>query len=279
MSWVPFHHQDYSFKGAVDIFDYIRHRVVNFNEALDIKIISKKGKGKSTVALSMAMRLDPNFDVEKNIAFTAEEWLLKSAELKRGSVVLMEEIGTQRFASSHKWQSSDNQDFSDTVQLNRTDGQIYIATSVDEQRITNRVRDTFPVLIYPEKKITVRKKVTDSDGNVQVKSFLAVQCILRFAKEDIFYQNGGRDLLIYPRYAPGGVIKRVILYHPPKDVFDRYSEMRNALKEELKNNFLERKKTQRYLEEAGKKAQESGETDVNHRLRKRIVNKSGGGGV
>lgn len=277
--WVPFHHSDFSFNNAVDILDYIRHRTVKFNESWDIKVIAKKGKGKSTIAIAAAMRLDPNFDVNENIAFTATEWLEKSSKLGRGAAIVMDEMGTQRFASSHKWQSADNQDFSDTVQLNRTDGQIYIATTLDTMRLTNRVRETFPVFIYPEKKIVVKRPFFNSEtGKTEIKSYLAIRCILRIAKEDLFFQNGGREMWSYPRYAPGGIIKRIILYHPPVEVFNQYSKRRDNLKTEVRETFVERQKSRLAVEKAGGRAADGGGSGVspatsrvNARLNKRMI--------
>lgn len=280
-AWKPFHESDFSFKNPVDIFDYIVHRTTVFGESWDIKIVSRKGLGKSTVALAVGKRCDKNFTVAKNVSLTAQQWLLKSASLGRGAALIMDEIGTKRFASSHKWHSEENQDFSDDMQLNRTDGQIYIATTLDDMRITNRVRDTFPVYIYPERKITVRKKVTNPEtGKIEIKKYLAIRCIVRIAKSDLFNQNSGKDFWSYPRYCDGGVIKRVILYHPPEDVFEEYMTLRNELKNKLRESFVARQKARLALEEgrAGVPGRRRGDDEkavqrVNGGIRERILRK------
>ena len=238
--WTPYHYEDYSFNQNIDFIDYVRHRVVDFNESWDWKIADQKGKGKSTTALALAMRLDPNFSVDRNVAFTVEQWFEKSTTLPRGSVIVGDELGTQKFGSSHKWQSADNQDFADIIQTGRTDGHINIFTTLDDMRMTNRVRDTFKVSVIPERKLSNFE--TGGRG-------LGIQCILRVTNPDIFGTNGGRDYLVYPRYAPGGTVKRFVLYHPPEEVFRRYALLRNELKNQIKEDMNRRRDDRLYKKE------------------------------
>lgn len=272
MSWVPVHHADYHFKNSLDPIDYLRHRIVNYNESYDVKIVSKdKGKGKSSVALAFCLRFDKNFKVSENVSFTSVDWIQISGKKGRGSAIMMDELGTRVFASSHRWQSDENQAMSDTIQVNRTDGQIFVATTLDEMRMTNRIRDTFPVYIYPERKIKVRRSVKNPEtGKIETKTYLAIRCIMRIAREDIFFQNSGRDLLVYPRYTPGGVIKRIILYAPPEEIFKEYSEMRDKLKTGLREAFLQRQEARLALKEGQAKPANGGRSGNDAAAAKRV---------
>lgn len=240
--WVPLRRKDFSFfKNPLDIISYIRNRVVNFNESYDVGVFGKKGSGKSTMALSYCKRYCDRFDVSKHVAFSINEWIDKSKGLKRGDIVMCDEMGTRQFGSSHKWQSTENQGMSDIVQLNRTDGISMIGTSLDEMRITNRVRSTYSVLLHAEEKTKIpvferdeNNKIVKKDGKPIIKEYyLAIKCILRFRKADLFNQNSGNDYLVYPRNGPRCVIKRILLFHPPNDIFEEYSKQRDQLKQKL----------------------------------------------
>lgn len=268
--WTPLFYEDYAFKKDVDILDVIRRRVVDYNESFDFKITGKRGKGKSTVALSLGLRLDPNFSVSKNVGFTAEEWLEKAAHLKRGAAFVADEMGTRKSGSSHKWMSQENQELSDDTQLNRTDGVIFIATTPDQMRITNRVRDLFSVDVYPERKLKIPR--FDAAGNLDHYD-LAIRCILRITQEDPFGQNGGNDFLVYPRYAPHGVIKRVILYHPPEDVYNEYAKGRQHLLDELRETakFRREQKEEKAARLLAASKGESSGSDLDEILRHKLL--------
>ena len=84
-----------------------------------IQVMLEKGKnfvlivhgrtrsGKSLAALRLAMEVDPNFKIERNVIFTAKEFmdLLKNPNLKTGAVILWDEIGTGKSMSSRNWYS------------------------------------------------------------------------------------------------------------------------------------------------------------------------------
>ncbi|MDV0447426.1 hypothetical protein MsAg5_13160 [Methanosarcinaceae archaeon Ag5] len=249
--WIPLHYEDYAFYNRqIDILDLIRKKVVEGNESWDFKIRSKRGKGKSTIALALGLRLDHNFAVSRNVAFTTDDWFRMSESLGRGAVILGDEMGTRMFGSSHEWNTTDNKSMSDEVQINRTDGIIFIGTSLDDMRITNRVREVFSVDVYPERKITVpRYELNQETGETKIIRWdLAIVCILRIAQEDIFGQNGGKDFWTYPRYAPRGIIKRVILYHPPTEMFEEYSRKRNELRRMIREDRKRREADRLYKE-------------------------------
>lgn len=232
--WVPLRRKDFSFNPVLDVISFIRHRVTNYNESYDFLATGPKGSGKSTMALSICYRYNPNFDVKKHVAFSVQEWLEKSKTLKRGDIVMCDEMGTRQFGSSHKWMSQENQELSDIVQLNRTDGISMIGTTLDEMRVTNRVRSTYSVYVHSEEKVKVPHYEKNENGERIFKGYyLAIRCLIRFRKTDLFNQNGGNDYLIYPRNGPKCIIKRVLLFHPPNEIFEEYSKQRDALKQKM----------------------------------------------
>lgn len=232
--WVPLRRKDFSFKPMLDVISYIRHRVTNFNESYDFLATGPKGSGKSTMALSICFRYNPKFDVKQHVAFSVNEWLDKSKKLHRGDIVMCDEMGTRQFGSSHKWMSQENQELSDIVQLNRTDGIAMIGTTLDEMRVTNRVRSTYSVYVHAEEKVKIPYYEKNENGDRALAGYyLAIRCLIRFRKTDLFNQNSGNDYLVYPRNGPKCVIKRVLLFHPPTDVFDEYSKQRDALKQRM----------------------------------------------
>lgn len=155
---------------------------------------------------------------------------------------------------------------SDDVQVNRTDGQIFIGTTPNQMRVTNRVRDLFSVDVYPEKKIRVPR--FDRSGKTDHYD-LAIQCILRISQEDPFNQNGGNDFWVYPRYAANGVIKRIILYHPPQEMYDEYARRRQQLVDEIRETAKFRRE-QKEEREAQRLAASKGGSDLDDILRSRL---------
>jgi len=203
--------------------------VVNFNESWDMFLAGMRGTAKSSTAASIAMLYDPKFSM-KNWAFTTEEWMEKTKNAKRGDVVVSDEQGTQQSGSSHKWMKKENQEFADEVQLNRTDGVLTIGISLEAGRVMNRVRDTYKVVVYPEKK----RSNIETGGNG-----LAVDCIFRFVDENPFADSDkNRFIPKYFNYAKGGRITRFRIPHPPVAFWNQYSIRRSQIREGIR--FLAR---------------------------------------
>lgn len=206
---------DHRYNKQFDIFEFIRYSVVHYNESFDIFIAGLRGIGKSTVAYGIAMLIDPNFDNDKWV-FESEKYIeIITNKQRKGTVVVFDDVGTQKSGSSRKWQKEDAHDLADITQVNRTDGIITIATSLEHSRGEKRFRSGFRVIVQPIKKVTNME--THGNG-------MAIDVEIRVSEYDIFNNVVYRKLF---RYAPGGRIKHVRLYHPPADKWKEYQRHRS----------------------------------------------------
>lgn len=122
---------------------------LNNNKSQDMMITGGRGEGKSTLALAIASKIDLLFTI-RNVVFTGEQFLTAADELEKGSVLIIDEAGTQQSGlSSRNFMSSDNKDMSDVWQMIRTKQIMTIMISLDSGRIDNRVRDTFQYFATP----------------------------------------------------------------------------------------------------------------------------------
>lgn len=85
------------------------------------------GSGKSYTCLSLGQQLDPNFSAD-NVVFDSEQFvkLIQSGKLKKGSVVVFEELGVA--ANARNWGKDDNIWLSYITQVFRTMNLIVLYT-------------------------------------------------------------------------------------------------------------------------------------------------------
>jgi hypothetical protein len=221
VDWEPLFPEDYGLNRTVKLFEYIRHQVIKRNEAWDLFLYAMRGKAKSSTALSLAMLLDPDFDLSR-WCFTIEQWLevtMEAANTKaRGWAIVQDEMGTQKSMSSQNWYSQESKDAADIHQMNRTDGIMNIATSLEIGRVNNRMRSQFKIIAFPERKLSNFE--TGGRG-------MAVDVILRIVEQNPFEDDEKKSFeRRYPRYADGGRITRVRVFHPPKEIWNAYSVRR-----------------------------------------------------
>ena len=216
--WTPIFKAGYPHVGGAltDPFAYFRNAVVNRNESWDIFIAQDRGAGKSATAMGMAMMIDPHFTID-HWCFTTERFIeLITTPQRKGTVVVFDDMGTQGGGSSRKWNADGAHDLADIMQLNRTDGIITIGTSLELARSELRFRRGFKVLVSPEKKLSNE----DTRGRG-----LATLVDLRIKSTDVFNDEVRYKLM---RYAPGGRIKRVVVPHPPVDMWLKYQGIRDT---------------------------------------------------
>lgn len=221
--WAPLIPEYYHLDHIPDIFHEVRDLVKYRNESWDILIFAPRGSSKSTVGLSLAYHIDPDYSLY-NWAFKMEDRLRLETELPPGSVLVSDEMGTQLSGSSHEYQKKENKELADQVQLNRTNRIIHIDITLDPGRILNRVRATYALLVFPLRKLS--DKETGGRG-------LATECIVRTVQMIPFSNNSDPFQRKYWRYTDGGRISRFVLFHPPADIWKQYSKMRNDFQEEL----------------------------------------------
>lgn len=212
--WQPIFKDDFpQFKENQNIFKFIRESVTERNESWDFFIAQQRGLGKSTIALSIAKLIDPNFSIN-NICFTASDFADKMVSgLPRGSVIIFDDMGTSQGGSSRKWQAKGVHELADVMQLNRTDGIITIGTSIELERSEKRLRSGFRSLISPIKKLS----------HAETGNGLAIDIELRVKSIDVF-----NDTSIFKlwRYANGGRVKLMRIYHPDAVFWKQYQDMR-----------------------------------------------------
>jgi predicted transcriptional regulator len=209
----------------MNIFRKIRNDVVYQNESWDIFIAQKRGAGKSAIATRLAMMLDPNFSMD-HVCFTVSKFVhLLTSRLQPGTVLVFDDLGTQKGGSSRKWQKKESQDLADIMQLNRTDGIITIATSLELERGEKRMRAGFALMADPGKKLSN----ADTGGHG-----LASRIILRKKITDVF---DGTTHWQYWRYAAGGRIVAIDVSHPPSDFWmGEYKAERDKFLHDIKED-------------------------------------------
>ena len=218
---------------AFDIFKLIRHKVVNCNESWDILCTGAKGVGKSSTMLRLAILVDPYYSLSR-WAFTTEDLMEMRNNAKIGNAIVSDEMGTQAALSSQNWQDKKSKAAVDMHQLDRTERIINIGTTLDIGRINNRIRTQYKVIVNIEDKLNDFQ--TGGNG-------LGTSCVIRFVEEDPFATNDN-DMFKrkYFRDRFGRRISRVIIPHPPTEMFRKYSTMRDDFKRKLKEQKLETKK-------------------------------------
>ena len=209
--WEPIFKEDYPYlTHNQDIFKYIRDQVVKKSESWDFFIAQQRGMGKSTIAISLAKMLDPNFSIN-NICFTVDDFAdILTSGLAKGSVIVFDDMGTSQGGSSRKWQAKGVHELADLMQLNRTDGLITIGTSIELERSEKRLRSGFRCLISPTNKLADRRG-------------LAIDVELRVKEIDVFSDH---NIFKLWRYTEGGRVKFIRLYHPDALFWTEYQIMR-----------------------------------------------------
>ncbi|NIA12236.1 MAG: hypothetical protein GWP10_21590 [Nitrospiraceae bacterium] len=226
--YIPYHptfRHDFMLDRNTDIFKRIRWNVVVRNESWDIFIAQRRGAGKSTVAIRLALLLDPYFTLD-HICFTVSKFVgLLTSRQRPGTVIVFDDLGTQEGGSSRKWQKQEAQDLADIMQLNRTDGIITIATSLELERGEKRLRAGFSLMVDPGEKL--------SDVETGGRG-LASRIRMRQKVVDVY---SGKVRWQYLRYTSGGRIVAIDISHPPADFWvGEYQTMRNEFLDSIKEH-------------------------------------------
>ena len=219
--WTPLFKTDFRFSQPFNIFEFVRDAVIRRNESIDFFLAADRGMGKSASAMSLAMMLDPNFKVE-HWCFTQDRFIeLITSHQPKGTVIVFDDVGTAEGSSSRKWQKDEAHDLADIMQVNRTDGIITIGTSLQLGRMELRLRAGFRVLCQPVRKLTAQET-----GNG-----MAIDTEMRLRTVDVFDDTVRYKLW---RYAPGGRVKFVRLFHPPVGIWNKYQLIRKEFLEGVK---------------------------------------------
>jgi hypothetical protein len=110
------------------IVNEVKNRLHRRNQNYLAIITGPTGSGKSYSALTFALAIDPNFNIDR-IAFTDEEFfsLLNSGKLKKGMVVVFDEAGVA--VNARDWYSFSNKAINYVMQTFRRDNLAVIFTA------------------------------------------------------------------------------------------------------------------------------------------------------
>lgn len=233
MTYSPTFFSDFGLQHKFNVFQQIRNDVVKRNESWDIFIAQKRGAGKSAMALRMALLIDPNFTLD-HVCFRVSDFVrLLTSRQRPGTVLIFDDLGTQEGGSSRRWQRQESHDLADIMQLNRTDGIITIATSLELDRSEKRLRAGFSLLIDPGTKLSS----ADTRGNG-----LASRIVMRKKGVDVFE---GTTYWQYWRYASGGRIVAIDISHPPAELWKEYRMKRDQFLVDVKDKGKDTEDTKR----------------------------------
>lgn len=226
--WNPIFRGDFRYTKPFNIFAFVRNAVINRHESWDFFLAADRGAGKSASAMSLAMMIDPSFTVD-HWAFTADRFIdLITSNHPHGTCIVFDDVGTSDGSSSRKWQKEEAHNLADVMQVNRTDGIITIGTSLQMSRMEVRLRAGFRVICQPIRKLSTQQ--TGGNG-------MAIDCEMRIREVDVFEDSARHKLF---RYAPGGRIKFVRLFHPPAQIWREYQITRKEFLESIKAKRAEK---------------------------------------
>ena len=218
--------------------DGIRNEVFERRRNYAIAITGKVQMRKSTTAIKLAYEIQPDFDIEKQMAIISPKNFLKVLhleDLKRGDVIVLDEFG---IGMNHRqWFTFLNRAINYIMMTHGSRGIILIVTVPYMDYVDSDSQKLFDMIIEVKKKNDQERYAT-----VVVKELQYNQTIKKM------YQKLPRG-----RY-PGGIVKRIDairIYYPPEDILDLYfkksEEGKKILREELmaQSEQIERQKISR----------------------------------
>ena len=178
-------------------------------------VLGGKGAGKSTVSISLARLIDKNFTLD-NVTFSSKQWIDRLYEVKKGSVLVWEELGTKNSMSSRRSMTKENQEVADVLQTGRTEGVLTLLNFPIFQFFDVRGRYLSKGLIMPYSKIML----PHNDGYwYYVKTQMEILDYNPLA--DKVYKK-------YPSWY-GHRIVSMNIPHPPKNLWDAYQKLRDEI--------------------------------------------------
>ena len=124
---------------GVQVFLGILHDRIWFQNKNVIQVfVGETGSGKSYTALRFAELLDPEFDINEQLVYTAKEFIKALDHVKKGQVVIFDEAGVG--VPAREWQSIQNKVFSYVLQTFRYKNLIVFLTTPSMKFIDSQVR-------------------------------------------------------------------------------------------------------------------------------------------
>ncbi len=190
-------------------------------------VVGPTGSGKTYAALSLAHRLDPNFDVE-NIAFEPAEFINLVKDSKSGSVIIFDEAGVGY--SSREFFSITNRALGYITQSFRFKRYVVFFTMPNLNFLDVTARKLLHFYIeLSNTSVSRKEKVTRFKGMV-----------IHSPPRKFSWLHGNDDIMfIYPRTKIDGKIKKItrfIISAPPLDLQKRYE----AKRKQWANDYYEK---------------------------------------
>lgn len=216
---------------------HIRHIVFRRRRGFNILIIGPTQCGKSTIALTLAIKLYKEFSLQNDCAIigTLDFQDKLTSNVKRGCVKLMDEIGVAM--DHHLWWNSLQMATSDMFKTHGFEGKIIIATSPTAEQINKDVRELFDIVIE------VNENSMDWDNHIVRAEVYKRQTNQMTGKQYNSYVRG--------RYEDKSVkqIRNYTFPFPPKRLWDEYKNLSDTRKldrqiEKLNASRMEVMKTQ-----------------------------------
>jgi len=205
---------------------YIKGKVMEENNSFPCMVVGKTGSGKSYSVLRLCTEIDPDFQLEGNWFFRADEFMSAFTSYyedeknsKRGKIWVFDEAGVD--LNSLKYQNSINKAYSSLFQTSRFRNYIFFGTVPFMDFITKQVRK-------------LMQHRMDAHGVEDGKSIIMPRCLdWKEKKEDFYYK---RLICIEPDGSQTK-INRLLLPLARKSLIDEYEQRRaefsNSLNAEL----------------------------------------------
>jgi len=209
-------------QGTQLFVDILNDRVWQQNRNAIVVFVGEPGTGKSYTALRIATFINPNFDIDKHLVFTVEDFFKALDIAERGDVIIFDEAGVG--IPAREWQSIQNKLFSYVLQTFRYKNVLVFMTTPNmiyldkhARALVSYVVNVLGYNIGDRKNMCViyEKKHDPVRGSIQFEKWL--------------YYNDGRYYDFNPCYVPA----------PDEELARKYEKISRQRKEEIRINALE----------------------------------------
>lgn len=130
------------------VVGYIKRRIKRNKNFMGI-VCGETGSGKTYGAIALALAIDEEFDIEKQLVFTIKDFmnLLNNKTLKRGQVIIFDEAGTNM--NSRTWYDVQQRLFNYVLQTFRHMGIVVFFTTPSFDFIDSHSRKLFHAYFEP----------------------------------------------------------------------------------------------------------------------------------
>lgn len=218
----------YKQEGERSWVTYIKGKVTEENNSFPCMVVGKTGSGKSYGVLRLCQEIDPDFQLEGNWFFRAEEFMkaftnyYKDREnSKVGKIWVFDEAGVD--LNSLKYQNTINKAYSTLFQTSRFRNYIFFGTVPFLDFISKQVRK----LMHHR---------MDAKGIERNKGILVPRCLEWSEKKEDFYEK-----MLICKYPNGDTkkIKRIMMPLARKKLLQEYEERRRQFSDDVNQELVD----------------------------------------